>query len=149
MLERSAALLERWLTGRGDLLRPEGVDWPELDHWHVPNLWLSMTAVVRLAEALRAAGVRWLRISVGHPFDPTAPGHHPDPSIAEALQLAVADITEAVPVPRGSGWRTLGRLVSVARFHRAEREPRALRGTIPLALRWPFGASLRPRPRRA
>lgn len=150
VLERSAALLERWLAGRGDLLRLEGVDWPELDHWHVPNLWLSMTVVVRLAEALRAAGVRRLRISVGHPFDPTAPGHHPDPSIAEALQLLVADITETVPVPRGSGWRTFRRLISASpigaalrigrrsrdatRFRRAERELRASRGTIPLAL---------------
>ncbi len=150
VLERSASLVERWLTGRGDLLRLEGVDWPELDDWHVPNLWLSMTVVVRLAEALRAAGVRRLRISVGHPFDPTAPGHHPDPSIAEALQLVVADIIETVPVPRGSGWRWFRRLVSASpvgaalrigrrsrdavRFRRAERELRARHGTIPLAL---------------
>jgi hypothetical protein len=150
VLERSAMLHERWLTGRGDLLRTEGVDWPELDHWHVPNLWLSMTVVVRLSEALRAAGIRRLRISVGHPFDTTAPGHHPDPTISEGLQLLIADAIEAVPVPPGSSWRLFRQLVSdspvgaslrivrrlrdSARFRRTERELRTRLRTLPLAL---------------
>ncbi len=150
VLERSAVLLERWLAGRGDLLRLKGVDWPELDHWHVPNLWLNMTALVRLAEVLRAADIRQLRISGGRPSDLTAPGHYPDPAVAEGLQLLLEDVVEVVPVARGTGWQTFRKIVSASpvgaalrigrrsrdalRFRRAERKLRSRPRTLPLAL---------------
>jgi len=150
VLERSAVLLERWLAGRGDLLRLEDVDWPGVDHWQVPNLWLSVTTLVRFAEVMRSAGVGRLRIAAGHPSDATAPGLHPDRAVAETLQLLLADVVEPVPVPRGSAWQRFRLLVSASpvgaalraarrrqhsiRFRRAERELHGRPKTLPLAL---------------
>lgn len=150
VLERSAVLLERWLAERGELLRLEDVDWPGLDHWHVPNLWLSATVLVRLAEVMRSVGVLRLRIPVGHGYDPMAPGLHPDAIVAETLQLLLPDVVEPVPVPRGSVPQRSRMLLSASpvgaalragrrwrdegRFRRAERALLDGSRTLPLAL---------------
>ena len=75
------------------------VVWPERDHWQEPIVWVTALIAVRLASALRDAGVSELRIAAGHPFDPSAPDRLPGGLTAAVMLRLLPDVTRTVPLP--------------------------------------------------
>jgi len=96
---RAESLGAGWWQHDPGSLAAGTVVWPERDHWQEPMVWVTALIAVRLASALRNAGVSELRIIAGHPFDPSAPDRLPGGLTAAVMLRLLPDVTRTVPLP--------------------------------------------------
>ena len=98
----AAASALGWAASRPQELMTDGVLWPELDYWQVPDVWATMLLTGRLCRALSGSGVTELRFGVDYPESSIAAYKAPLPAVAEAFRELLRDVARPVPYPVGA-----------------------------------------------
>jgi hypothetical protein len=99
LFDVAAAASLGWTRGRPQTLMTDGVLWPELDYWQVPDVWTTMLLTARLCRALAVSGVIELRFGIGYPESSSAAYKTPLPAVAEAFGELLPGIARPVPRP--------------------------------------------------
>lgn len=83
-----------------DALATDGVLWPAEDFFTIESLLQTAIFSLRLARAMKAAGVGELRLVTGYRFDPLSPNRTPHPMVAAILSRILGDIVIGAPLAR-------------------------------------------------
>jgi hypothetical protein len=106
------ALTSRLFEVSAERLTTDEVTWVAEDYFTVQSILMSSIISVRLAGALRDAGVTEVRCTSGHAFDLSAPNQHPQPVVSSILARMLQDVIAPVAIPRPRPVERARRIVS-------------------------------------